>query len=92
MRILAQLVTAAVKLFVLGLLVRIVLSWLRSPATRAAERWLDRIYEPLLAPIRRLIPPVRLGDPNAPRLDLAPLILLLAIWLLIHPLLMWILL
>jgi YggT family protein len=66
-------------LYVLLLLVRIVLSWFPvDPATpfgRVVEV-LDLIIRPLLDPIRRTLPPVRLGDMG---LDLSPIVLLLGV-------------
>jgi uncharacterized protein YggT (Ycf19 family) len=92
MQSVAQLVTVALKLFVLGLIVRVVLSWVHSTQTRKVELFLDKIYEPLLRPLRRVIKPIKLNTSPPSSLDLAPLALVLAVWWLVHPLLMWILL
>jgi YggT family protein len=66
-------------LYVLALLVRIVLSWFpvdpRTPFGRVVEV-LDLIIRPLLDPIRRTLPPVRVG---AMGLDLSPIVLLLGV-------------
>ena len=58
--------------YILAIVFRMVLSWFPSSGGLAtdADRWLRRITEPLLGPLRRAIPPV--GS-----LDLSPLILLL---------------
>jgi len=90
MKPLAQLVTTALKLAVLGLVVRMVLSWIRSPQTRKAEVFLDKIYEPVLRPIRQIIKPIPLKTSPPTNLDLAPLVLIVAIWWLVQPLLMWV--
>jgi YggT family protein len=66
------------QLFLLALLARIVLSWF--PATGGAldgvQRVLFRITEPVLGPIRALLPPVRLGGMG---LDLSPMIVIIVI-------------
>ncbi len=68
----------ALQLFVILIFVRIILSWFPASeglfmtvqrATFAATEW-------AMAPLRRVIPPVRLG---AAALDLSPLILLIGI-------------
>lgn len=92
MKVIAQLVTAALKLFVLGLIVRAVLSWVQSPQVRKMELFLDKIYEPALRPLRQLIKPIKLNTSPTTSLDVAPLVLVVAIWWFVHPLLMWILL
>jgi YggT family protein len=58
--------------YILAIVVRMVLSWFPSSGGLAtdAERWLRRVTEPALGPLRRAIPPVG-------ALDLSPLILLL---------------
>ena len=70
------------QLFLLCLLARIVLSWF--PATGGAldgvQRVLFRITEPVLAPIRSVLPPVRIG---AMGLDLSPIIVFVVVTVLI---------
>jgi YggT family protein len=73
-----KIVVYALQAYVLALLVYAIASWI--PDIRG--RWLNylaRIIEPLLLPIRRIVPPI--GG-----LDLAFLILLLILQLLIIPL------
>ena len=90
MRLLTQIATTLTKLLVLGILVRVVLSWLRSPQFRKAEVFLDRIYEPALTGIRQFVDPlVRKLSPQL-QVDLAPFLLILLIWWVLHPLLMWV--
>jgi YggT family protein len=76
------LLLALLQLYLLALLARIVLSWF--PATGGAldgvQRFLFRITEPVLAPIRAILPPVRIG---AMALDLSPIVLFIGLQLLI---------
>ena len=69
------------QLYALVIIVRALLSWF--PADHgplaAAERVTWQLTEPLLAPMRRVLPLVRLGGLG---LDLAPIIALIGIWLL----------
>jgi YggT family protein len=62
----------------------VILSWIRVSSVHPLGRvqtFLDRIIYPLILPIRRVIPPIRLG---AGALDLSPIILLIAIQILIR--------
>jgi len=43
-----------------------------------ARRWVYRLTEPVLAPLRRVLPPVRAG---AGYLDLSPFLALVGLWL-----------
>lgn len=76
------LVLALLQLFLLALLARIILSWF--PATGGAldsvQRVLFRITEPVLAPVRAILPPVRLGGMA---LDLSPIVVFILLQLLI---------
>nr|WP_283250898.1 YggT family protein [Rhabdothermincola salaria] len=69
-------------MFLLALLARIILSWF--PATGGAldsvQRVLFRITEPVLAPVRAILPPVRLGGMA---LDLSPIVVFILLQLLI---------
>ncbi len=67
------------QVFLFALLGRIVLSWFPSSGPGALETIrlvLFRITEPVLAPIRNLLPPVRFGGMG---LDLSPLIVFLVL-------------
>ena len=67
------------QVFLFALLGRIVLSWFPSNRTGVLETIrlvLFRITEPVMAPIRNLLPPVRVG---AMGLDLSPLIVFLVL-------------
>ncbi|HXF57633.1 MAG TPA: YggT family protein [Actinomycetota bacterium] len=61
------------------LLVRILLSWFPLPSSAAARRVFELIYaltEPVLRPLRGLLPPLRLG---AVALDLSPIVVFIVI-------------
>lgn len=70
--------------FVVVLLLRAVLSWFPdSPgsALRPVHRALTAVTEPVLAPVRRVVPPVRLGGGY---LDLSILILIVVLEILVR--------
>ena len=61
----------------------IILSWIRVSPDHPVARvsvFLDRIIYPILLPLRRVIPPLRLGGGL---LDLSPIVLIIAIQILI---------
>jgi YggT family protein len=62
--------------FIIVLLVRVAFSWVSPFPTNAVSRLAFSITEPVLAPIRRLVPPVS-------GLDLSPLLLMLVIYFVI---------
>lgn len=71
------------QLFLLCLLGRIVLSWFPPSGPGVVEtlrRVLFRITEPVLGPIRALLPPVRLGGMG---LDLSPMIVFIGLEILL---------
>lgn len=74
MIILCQLLTIAV----IALIVYVVLSWVPRPPEPLVpiQRGLQRVIDPLLVPIRRVMPPVQLGGMG---LDLSVLVLFFAI-------------
>ena len=64
--------------YMLVVLARVVLDWIPpvdSPALRFAILWAHRLTEPLLSPLRRVVPLLPLGGGAA--LDLTPTVLLL---------------
>jgi len=73
--IIAQISFLAITLLRWGLIIYILSSWL--PALRESKfgEFLGRIFEPILEPFRKIIPP--LGG----MLDLSPIILFLVLWL-----------
>ncbi len=57
----------------------VILSWIRVSSTHPLGRvqtFLDRIIYPVILPIRRVIPPIRIGGGA---LDLSPIVLLIVI-------------
>jgi YggT family protein len=66
-------------LFVIVIFVRIVFSWLSPYPTNPVSRLAYQVTEPVLAPVRRLLPPVS-------GLDLSPLVVTVACYFLIHAL------
>ena len=62
-----------------AILIWVVLSWIPTPdghPLRSAKDFLDRVFHPLLRPIRGMLPPVRLGGVGV---DLSPLVLMIAV-------------
>ncbi len=78
MFIVAQLLIYALEIFIVVLLIRVVFSWIsQSPyPTNAVTRLAYRITEPVLAPIRRLLP-------SMSGIDLSPMVVMLGAYLLI---------
>jgi len=73
------LICTALNLYSLAVLVWVILSWVRVPSTHPLGRvtvFLDRIIYPIILPIRRVVPPLRLGGGA---LDLSPIVLLLGL-------------
>jgi len=66
-------------IYAIGLLVYIVCSWVTHPQATIIEQWLQKWYEPLLKPIRSIVPSVNIGTNSV---DLSPALLFLAIILL----------
>jgi YggT family protein len=62
--------------FIIVLLVRVVFSWVSPFPTNAVSRLAYQVTEPVLAPIRRRLPPVS-------GMDLSPLVLTLVIYFVI---------
>lgn len=61
----------------------VILSWVRVSSTHPLGRiqvFLDRIIYPVVLPIRRVVPPIRIGGGA---LDLSPIIVLIGIQILI---------
>jgi YggT family protein len=76
-------IKAVLELYLAILLLRAVLSWFPlNPDGFAAtvQRGLYALTEPILAPLRSVLPPMRMGDAG---LDLSPLILMFAIIILL---------
>lgn len=61
------------------ILAAILLSWFQVPTDHpigSLKRGVGAVTEPVLTPIRRILPPIRIGGAG---LDLSPLVLLLAV-------------
>jgi YggT family protein len=72
-----SLVCIAIQLYMVIVFVRIIMSWFQpTPGTTYAQIYevFDRLTEPVLAPIRSVLPPVRMG---VAALDLSPIVLFL---------------
>jgi len=81
------LLAGLVELYVIILIVRALLSWFPAqPGTAFARvlRAMDRITEPVLRPIRRILPPVRAGGMG---IDLSILVVVIVAQVIVVPLL-----
>jgi YggT family protein len=70
-------VCIAIQLYLLVILARVIMSWFApTPGTTYAQIYevFDRLTEPVLGPIRAVIPPIRMGMGG---LDLSPIIVFL---------------
>ena len=74
-----ELLCVALRLYSLAVLAWVILSWVRVPSTHPLAKvtlFLDRIIYPLILPLRRVLPGIRMGPAM---LDLSPLVLLLGL-------------
>lgn len=76
MTALITLLSYALYAFLIILLVRVAFSWISPFPTNSVSRLAYLVTEPVLAPIRRMIPPVS-------GIDLSPLVVTLAIYFVI---------
>jgi YggT family protein len=74
---LIMLVDYGIEALMLLILVSSVLSWVRPDPRNPLVRLLNAVVEPILLPIRSLVPP-------AGPLDLSPLVAMLILWFLQH--------
>jgi YggT family protein len=74
--LIAKLLTYVLYAFIIVMLVRVAFSWVSPYPTNAVSRFTFRVTEPILAPVRRLIPPVS-------GLDISPLVVTVAAYFLI---------
>jgi YggT family protein len=82
-----RLLGGLVELYVIILIVRALLSWFpTAPGSGFAKllRGLDAITEPVLRPVRRLLPPIRAGGMG---IDLSVIVVILVAELIVIPLL-----
>jgi YggT family protein len=73
----ASIVCLLIQLYLLVIFVRIIMSWFPpTPGTTYAQIFevFDRVTDPVLAPVRAVLPPVRMG---AMGLDLSPIVVFL---------------
>jgi YggT family protein len=74
-------ICAVLQIYVLVVFARVIFSWVRvTPGTPVASIYsvIYNLTEPILGPLRRAIPPMRMG---AAALDLSPLIIIIGVQL-----------
>ncbi|NLG19535.1 MAG: YggT family protein [Fibrobacter sp.] len=71
-----SLILLVFRIYEIIVLARVILSWVHPDPSHPVVEWIHRLTEPLLDPIRRLLPSEKIG------LDFSPLILLLLLELL----------
>jgi YggT family protein len=76
MFIVVQLLINVLYVFIIVMLIRVVFSWISPYPTNPVTRFAYRITEPVLAPIRRILPPMS-------GIDLSPMVVMLGAYLLI---------
>ncbi|HXN92627.1 MAG TPA: YggT family protein [Candidatus Sulfotelmatobacter sp.] len=76
MNALVSLLTTLLYVFIIIMLIRVVFSWVSPFPTNPVSRMAWQITEPVLAPVRRRLPPMS-------GIDLSPMVVLLATYLLI---------
>jgi len=76
MNFLISFLTTLLYVFIIIMLIRVVFSWVSPFPTNPVSRMAWQITEPVLAPIRRRLPPMS-------GIDLSPMVVLLATYLLI---------
>jgi YggT family protein len=76
MFIVAQLLINILYVFIIVMLIRVVFSWVSPYPTNVVTRFAYRITEPVLAPIRRMLPPMS-------GIDLSPMVVMLGAYVLI---------
>lgn len=73
----ASIVCLLIQLYMLVIFARIIMSWVPpTPGTTYARIFeaFDRVTEPVLAPVRAMLPPMRMGTMG---LDLSPIVVFL---------------
>lgn len=78
MIILANIISWGIRFYQFLIFVRVLLSWVnvdpyRPTVDHPIVRMLDRVTEPVLAPVRRLVPPI------SGRFDVSPIVVLFAL-------------
>ena len=80
-----EIICIALQLYVIVIFARIIFSWFPitpGSALESIDSLLRMLTEPVLGPLRRALPPVRLGGMG---LDLSPMIVLLVIEIILVP-------
>ena len=81
--IIGDILVLVLQVYFYAVLAWVILSWIPTSSTHPLGRvnvFLDRIIYPVILPLRRVIPPLRLGGGM---LDLSPIVLLIGLNLLI---------
>ncbi|TAN32531.1 YggT family protein [bacterium] len=76
MALIVTLIIYALYAFIIAVLVRVAFSWVSPFPTNSVSRFAVQVTEPVLAPVRRRLPPVS-------GIDLSPLVVTLAAYFLI---------
>jgi YggT family protein len=74
-----ELIASLIEIYFYAVLVWVILSWIQVSSTHPLGRiqfFLDRIIYPVILPIRRVLPPIRIGGGA---LDLSPIVLLVGL-------------
>ena len=69
----AQILDVVLTILYWMIIIRVVASWLGADPYNPIVNFLQRLTEPILAPIRRIVPPLGMG------LDLSPILAILAL-------------
>lgn len=73
---LANLITGLLYLFIIVLFIRVIFSWISPYPTNPVYRFTYQVTEPVLGPVRRVLPPMS-------GVDLSPLIVTLVVYFVI---------
>jgi YggT family protein len=76
MVLVAQVLTNLLYVFIIVMLIRVIFSWVSPYPTNAVTRFAYRVTEPILAPVRRWLPPMS-------GIDLSPMVVMLGAYFLI---------
>ena len=80
----ADLLCTLITLYIIAMFGRIILSWFpvsRDSPVSVVANVLYRVTEPVLGPVRRLLPPVRMGSAM---LDLSPIVVLITLQVIVR--------
>jgi len=73
----SRVIHIALMVYIWILVGRVILSWIQVPSLYQIAVILYRITEPVLKPVRKFVPPYRMGG-----LDISPMIVILILWFL----------